>query len=134
MPLANVNPKTTASEIFETAQQLIGDIHTLGLSVLAVGTRPPLDTVRLSQLLGERDEKLRQIGGLDLTVLTDAQRQALWEALEASKSRDLDVEAHLNLGLRNVDAQLHQLHHGRQVMGRYKLQVSGNENTRSDRA
>jgi len=130
----NLNPETIAPDVFQQAQRLIEDIQALAEAVLKTDNQPPLNTVRFTQLLGQRDDKLHQLGALDLKGLPTDQQQQLWDALEASKSRDLDVEAHLNQALSTIDTQLQQLHHGRQVLGRFKLNISGNENTRSDRA
>lgn len=129
-----MKPEIIASEVFQQAQQLIGEIQALAEAVLQTTNQPPLNTVRFTQLLGERDDKLHRLGALDLTGLDDEQRKVLWDALESAKAHDPVVEAHLSQALSNLDSQIQQLHHGRQVMGRYKLNVTGNETTRSDQA
>jgi len=112
-----------SSEVFNLASDYVQDLQRLTENIQLQSTDPMLPT--LSQLIFQREERIRALTALDWNSLSPEQQASLLASLQQCQALDPEIENQLKNVRNQLESQIQSLKTGKALINKYKINAPG---------
>jgi len=112
-----------SNEVFNLASDYVQELQRLTENIQLQSTDPMLPT--LSQLIFQREERIRALTALDWNSLSPEQQASLLASLQQCQALDPEIENQLKNVRNQLESQIQSLKTGRALISKYKINAPG---------